>query len=120
MSTSHAVANAYLALWNESSTQRRSELLREGWSERARYVDPIMQGEGHAGIAAMIEGAREQFPGFRFELAGNPDGHGSYARFSWRLISPNGDDVAGGTDMVRLGTDGRIKEVIGFLDRAPG
>ena len=64
----------------------------------------------------MIEGAREQFPGLPFTLHGIPDGHGPFVRFTWTLASTGGDAVAAGTDVVRLDADGRIGEVIGFLD----
>ena len=36
-----AVADAYLAAWNEADPARRAALLREGWAEDARYVDPL-------------------------------------------------------------------------------
>ncbi len=52
----------------------------------ARYIDPLMQGEGRKGITAMIEAARQKFPGYRFVLTGTPDGHGDFTRFSWRLF----------------------------------
>lgn len=78
----------------------------------------LMQGEGQQGIAAMIEAARQKFPGYRFVLTGTPDGHGNFTRFSWRLISPDGENVAGGTDVVSLNAEGQIENVVGFLDGA--
>jgi hypothetical protein len=67
----------------------------------------------------MIAGARAQFPGHGFALAGTPDGHGRFVRFSWTLAPAGGAAIAGGTDVVRLDEVGRIAEVIGFLDRTP-
>ena len=34
----------------------RRDRLSKGWSANARYADPMMQGTGHDGIAAMIGG----------------------------------------------------------------
>jgi hypothetical protein len=113
-----AIAETYLAAWNEEDNERRRHLIGQAWAENSRYVDPLMQGEGQQGIAAMIEAARQKFPGYRFVLAGTPDGHGKFTRFSWRLISPEGDDVAGGTDVVSHDAEGRIENVVGFLDGA--
>jgi hypothetical protein len=113
-----AIAETYLAVWNEENDERRKHLVKEGWAETARYADPLMQGEGQLSIAAMIEAARQSFPGYRFVLAGTPDGHGIFTRFSWRLVSPDGDDVAGGTDVVSRDAGGRIENVVGFLDGA--
>ena len=78
-----------------------------------------MSGTGADGIAAMIEGARAQFPGHCFELRGTPDGHNGHVRFSWSLVSGEGRPVAGGTDIVRLDHSGRIAAVTGFLDTLP-
>lgn len=107
----------YLALWNDHDAASRSRRLWDGWTEDARYIDPMMAAEGHAGIAAMIADARAQFPGHAFTLRGAPDAHGSFVRFSWMLAPNHGAPIVGGTDIVRLATDGRIAEVIGFLDR---
>ena len=111
-----AIAAGYLAAWNEDDDLRRRELLEQGWAADARYADPLMQGEGRDGIARMIESARAQFPGHVFTLSGTPDGHGVHVRFSWTLAPDGGTPVAGGTDMVRLDGEGRIAEVVGFLD----
>ena len=107
---------AIVAAWNEEDSQRRRALLGQSWTPDARYVDPLMQGEGRDGIAKMIEPARAKFPGHAFTLRGAPDGHGSYVRLSWTLAAPAGDYVTHGSDLMRLDDRGRIAEVIGFLD----
>lgn len=116
MADPNVIARAYLAAWNEEDGRRRRDLLAESWTENARYVDPMMHSEGRDGIAAMIEGARAQFPEHRFHLVGTPDTHGSYVRFSWTLAPKGGSVVARGTDVVRLAKGDRIAEVVGFLD----
>lgn len=119
MTNPNAIAESYLAVWNADDGERRRELMNRGWREDASYADPIMQAAGRGGIAEMIEGARAQFPGLGFTLTGRPDGHGPFIRFSWLLAPAGGEAVAGGTDMVRLDGEGRIAEVVGFLDKAP-
>jgi hypothetical protein len=112
-----AIADIYLAAWNEGDATRRRALLADGWAQEARYADPMMQAEGQDGIAAMIEAARTSFPGPAFTLRGTPDGHGPFLRFSWSLAA-GGAPVAQGSDVVRLDAKGRIAEVIGFLNAA--
>ena len=114
------VAERYLALWNEPDPARRRALLAEAWSAQGRYVDPLMSGEGREGVAAMIDAARAQFPGHGFRLRDEPDGHGSYVRFSWTLVSDGGSAVVGGTDVALLDEQGRIASVVGFLDQGAG
>lgn len=116
MTDPKTIADRYLAVWNEADDARRVALLAEDWAADARYVDPMMQGEGRNGIAAMIQGARAQFPGHGFTLRGIPDGHGNYVRFSWDLAPEGAPAFARGTDIVRLDGDGRIADVVGFLD----
>ena len=56
------------------------------WTEDATHRDPVMEGEGHRGIDALIGGVQARFPGFRFALSGRaPDGYGDRVRFSWDL-----------------------------------
>ena len=110
------IADAYIALWNDANEASRHARLSAGWNAEARYADPMMGGNGHDGIAAMIAGARAQFPGHGFTLSGTPDGHGPFVRFSWTLAATGAAPVARGTDVVRLDGAGRIVEVIGFLD----
>jgi len=117
MTDPDTLARAYLALWNEGDAAARERRLAQGWMPDARYTDPMMAGDGQGGIAAMIANARAQFPGHGFVLRGAPDAHGPFVRFSWTLEAPHGAPVAGGTDVVRVAPDGRIAEVIGFLDR---
>ena len=117
MRTPNEIATEYLAAWNADNDDERRELL-DGWSPDARYDDPIMSGTGRDGIATMMTDARAQFPGHAFTLRGTPDGHGAFVRFSWLLALHGKAAIAGGTDTVRLDDEGRIAEIIGFLDGA--
>jgi hypothetical protein len=116
MTEPNKIADSYLDVWNEEDAAERRALLEKGWAADALYRDPMMTGRGREGVATMIEGARPQFPGHRFTLRGIPDGHGVFVRFSWTLAPVDGVAVGGGTDIVRLDEDGRIAEVVGFLD----
>lgn len=120
MRSTEDIAHAYLAAWNEPDAGARAARIAREWSAAARYLDPMMEGEGPAGIAAMIDAARTQFPGHAFTLEGRPDGHGPFVRFTWSLAPAGGAAIMRGTDVVRLDAAGRIAEVIGFLDAVPG
>ena len=83
------IAETYLAVWNEADDARRRALLEQSWAADARYADPLMQGQGRDGIAAMMGAARAQFPGHNCTLHGIPDRHGNHVRFSW-IFAPRG------------------------------
>ncbi|HYZ63860.1 MAG TPA: nuclear transport factor 2 family protein [Acetobacteraceae bacterium] len=113
------VATRYIAAWNETDPKRRRAAVAALWTEDATYRDPLMQGQGHEGIEALIGGVQAQFPKFRFALSGRPDGHGDHLRFSWDLGPEDGEVVVQGTDFAVLAGDGRLRAVVGFIDRLP-
>ncbi|HSV51882.1 MAG TPA: nuclear transport factor 2 family protein [Burkholderiaceae bacterium] len=114
------VAQRYLAAWNETGAERRRGLIAEAFAADASYLDPLMQGQGHDGINAMIGAAQAHFPGHRFSLSGTPESHHDRIRFSWALAAEGAAPVARGTDFATLSADGRLQGVTGFLDQAPG
>jgi hypothetical protein len=109
--------DGYISTWNETDPERRRELVGRTFTDDARYVDPLVQGEGADGIDAMIAGVQERFPGYRFELASGPDAHHDRVRFSWHLVADGGAPLAIGIDFAELGPDGRLQSVTGFLEQ---
>ena len=52
--------------------------------------------------------------------AGPAEAHHDVARFRWNAMAPGSTEpLAVGFDVVTL-ADGRIRTVVGFLDKAPG
>jgi hypothetical protein len=109
------IVDGYIAAWNETDADRRRALVADAFTDDASYVDPLMTGDGTDGIAAMIGGAQQQFPGHRFELSAGPDAHHDRVRFAWTLVG-NGAPVAAGVDFATLADDGRLQAVTGFLE----
>lgn len=114
-----AIADLYIAAWNETDPQRRRTLIAQGWSEDASYLDPLAGVSGHDGLDALIDAVQRQFPGLRFTLLGTVDGHNDRLRFSWALGPDGGEPLARGTDFALLAADGRLRSVTGFLDQVP-
>jgi len=112
------VARTYIDTWNATDPARRARLLEGGWSEGARYADPLMSGDGRAQIDRLVAGVHERFPGFRFTLLGTPDGHGAHVRLAWALGPEGAEPPIKGSDLIEV-ENGRIARVIGFLDQVP-
>lgn len=112
------VVDGYIATWNETNAGQRRALIAETWTEDGSYIDPIMSGEGHDGIDAMIAGVQAQFPDYRFRRTSEVDAHHDRVRFSWELGPDDGPAFAGGLDVGVL-VDGRLQSITGFLDFAP-
>src|SRR4051794_30935031 len=115
MTNISAVVDSYIASWNETDPARRRELIARTWTDDARYLDPLMAGEGPDGIDAMIAGVQQQYPGAQFVLAGDPDHHNDRVRFTWHLEN-DGAKLAVGHDFGTVADDGRLREVTGFLE----
>ncbi|MFG2344591.1 nuclear transport factor 2 family protein [Streptomyces phaeochromogenes] len=110
----------YFEAWNAGEKEALTKAVTAAWTTDGTYTDPLADVRGHEGIAAVIAGAHEQFPGFEFRLTGAVDGHHDLARFSWELVAvADGSAPVAGFDVITLGDDGRIRSVHGFLDRVP-
>jgi hypothetical protein len=120
MSDFKDLADRYIAAWNEPDAGARRAAVASLWADDGTYTDPLASVAGHDAIAALIAGAREQFPGFAFRLLGPVDGHHDIGRFAWELVpEAGGESVVEGSDVAVVGEDGRITGVFGFLDKVP-
>ncbi|MET7697677.1 nuclear transport factor 2 family protein [Streptomyces sp. NPDC005485] len=113
-------AARYLEAWNAGEPEALAKAVAAAWTADGSYTDPLVDVRGHEQIAAVMTAAHEQFPGFSFKLAGTVDGHHDTARFGWELVSDaDGSAPVAGFDVITLDEDGRIRTVLGFLDRVP-
>lgn len=113
------LAQHYIEAWNETDATARREAVQRLWAPTGRYVDPVVDVQGHEQIAAAIGAVQEQFPGMVFELLGEVDSHHAQARFQWGLGPAGREPLVVGFDVVEVGQDGRVASVLGFLDRVP-
>lgn len=112
------VVDGYFAMWNETDSTRRREVIEATWSEDASYVDPMFGAEGLDALNEMVAGMQEQFPGHRFRQTGTIDAYNDRAQWGWELAGPdNGPPVAAGVDFAVLAPDSRFREVSGFLEQ---
>jgi hypothetical protein len=119
MSDYTTLAERYIAAWNEPDADARRRAVTELWTDDGRYVDPLVEAAGPEVIAATIGAVQAQFPGFVFRLAGPVDGHHEQLRFSWEL-GPAGEAAPiAGSDVAVTDGNGRLRTVLGFLDRVP-
>ena len=119
MSNFTELIDRYIDTWNETDDERRRELIAQTWTEDATYIDPMMKGDGHAGINDMIQAVQERFAGHRLRRTSDIDAHNGRVRFSWELAPEGGNPVAGGIDFGVIAADGRLQTITGFFDNAP-
>jgi hypothetical protein len=114
------IAERYIATWNERDAGSRRRAVDELWTEDGTYIDPLAVAEGRDAIDATIGAVQGQFPDFTFALAGPVDAHHDQARFTWTLGQPGGEPLVIGFDVAVADGDGKLRTVLGFLDKVPG
>ncbi|MEU0855320.1 nuclear transport factor 2 family protein [Streptomyces griseofuscus] len=113
-------AARYFEAWNATEPEALRKAVAAAWAADGSYTDPLADVRGHEGVAAVIAAAHEQFPGLVFRPLGTVDGHHDTARFGWELVNEaDGSAPVAGFDVVTLDGEGRIRQVLGFLDRVP-
>jgi hypothetical protein len=120
MNTLTDLIDRYFDAWNETDAGHRRELIAATWSTNAAYLDPLLSGDGHDGIDAMIRAVHERFPHHTFRRTTEVDGFANRLRFSWELTTPDGTAIVKGSDFGVVDTGGRLQSVTGFLDATPG
>jgi hypothetical protein len=119
MTATPDLADRYLAAWNETDPDARRAAVDEVFSGDVRYTDPMADVRGAEALAATIGAVQARFPGFVFRLLGPVDAHHDQLRFTWEL-GPDGQEAPiAGSDVAVVDGDGRIRTVLGFLDRVP-
>ena len=119
MSDYESIVKRYIEVWNETDPQARRVAIDALFTEDVTFVDPMAAARGQSEIDWMIGGVQAQFPGFVITPLGAVDGHHDQARFGWEL-GPAGEPAPiAGFDVVTTDGDGRINQVLGFLDRVP-
>ncbi len=119
MTDVQAVIRRYIESWNETDPQRRRALIADLYTEQAGYTDPLVSVRGHDAIDQFVGAAQTQFAGLQFSLGSGVDAHHDQARFTWHLAPPGAPEpVVIGFD-VAIFDDGRLRDVYGFIDKAP-
>jgi hypothetical protein len=111
-----ALIDRYIAAWNATDAEDRRDLIAGAWTEDARYLDPLLNGQGHDGIDAMVQGLQDRFPAHRFKRTSDVDVHNDRVRFTWELGAQDADPIARGVDFGVVAADGRLASITGFFD----
>jgi hypothetical protein len=119
MSDVTTTVDTYFAMWNENDPTKRAELIKAAWAADARYVDPLLEADGHDALSQMVEGVHAQFPGHQFRRLSGVDAHHDRVRFAWDLVAPDGAVTVAGIDVGVLADDGRLQSITGFFGEPP-
>lgn len=119
MSPLAAVAERYVASFNETDPDRRRAAIESLYTADARYVDPHQDLTGPDEIEQFVAGTQARFPGVVFAVHGPVDEHHGVARFQWSATPAGAPEPAYIGFDVLVTEDPRVRRVYGFLDQAP-
>ena len=111
-----ALADTYIAMWNEEDPAARASLIEQAWAADGSYRDPLLAADGHAALSEMVATVHGHYPGHRFRRTSGVDAHHDVARFGWSLGDPaDGAVTVAGIDVAELGADGKLRRITGFF-----
>ncbi len=109
------VIESYHRAWNTSDGDERRRLLQASLGDDSELVEPRGRFIGRDAIFDRISGFSERFPGATVDLTTNVDEHNGIARYGWRIVDAEGNQVLEGIDVVERGADGRLGKVVMFF-----
>lgn len=108
----------YVRFWNSTPEQQRRRG-HETFAEDVTYAAPAGLLTGVGALADFTEQfLGEAGAGYEYRARTAPDLHHGHARLQWELLVGD-QSFAEGTDVLVLGSDGRVTSVATFIDRAP-
>jgi hypothetical protein len=119
MSDVETIVDTYLAMWNEEDPAQRAKHIERAWAADGRYVDPLLEAEGHDALSDMVANVHAHYPGHRFHRRSGIDAHHDEVRFAWELAAPDGTTTVAGIDVATLADDGRLQRLTGFFGDLP-
>ena len=131
-----ALAEKYLALWNEPDADRRRRMIAELWTEDGRHVlqppqeiraiaarpglgmTAILEARGHEEIEARAKSAYEHWVGSEgLSFRGRDDAErlGDVVKLHWEAVARDGTVSGVGLSFLVLAADGRIERDYTFV-----
>ena len=131
-----ALAEKYLALWNEPAADRRRRMIAELWTEEGSHVlqppqeiraiaaqpgiglTAILEARGYEAIEARVASAHEHWVGSEgLSFRGRDDAErlGDVVKFHWEAVAQDGELFGVGLNFLVLAADGRIERDYTFV-----
>jgi hypothetical protein len=129
------LVDRYIAVWHESSPEARRAAVRELWTEDGVHIlqppeeavkiaaqpgiglTATFQARGHEALTARVTSAHDEFVAtgqMTFRHRGDVAQLHDMVRFGWEAVS-GGEVVSGGSNVLLLDADGRIRADYQFV-----
>jgi hypothetical protein len=132
-----ALADRYLALWNEADPERRRRMIAELWTEDGTHIlqppqemreiaarpgiglAASLEARGHAELEARVASAYEHWvgsEGLSFRRRDEVDRVADVVKFRWEAVHKDGEAFGVGLNFLVLAADGRIERDYTFIE----
>ena len=105
---------AYTSAWADISSTERKQLVESSTSEDIEYSNPLVKGQGQAGILEIMREFQLQYPGARFELNSTTIHHDQLLS-GWTLYAKDGSALMAGHNYARANQTGKLNYMAGFF-----
>jgi uncharacterized protein YndB with AHSA1/START domain len=105
---------AYFQAWNESDAAQRAALLETSCAADVSFRDAMSFVHGRSELNELIGVAQSMSRGIRLEWNSASQHCKGAVLFGWRMVGPDGTEVAHGVNAGELNGAGRFRTVVGF------
>lgn len=109
----------YVAFWNAPTPEAMRALGAEVFTGDLMYHAPVGVLTGAEALVGFATEFRQHMGAAVFTARSEPEEHHDRIRLRWEIVLPDGTSFAEGTDVISVEEDGRVRDVVSFLDRAP-
>jgi hypothetical protein len=114
-----ALAERYVALWNETDAAARRAAIEALWRPDGEHFVRTLAARGYAELDARVTGSHDKnvgVAGYRFRAVADAQALRDAVSFHWEMIRPQDDEVlATGLQFLVLDADGRIATDYQFI-----
>jgi hypothetical protein len=107
------LAERYVAVWNESESARRRQLIVELWVPEGRHYVGVREAIGYDALEQRVTGSHNKNVrdgGHRFRAAKDARGLRNIVTFRWEMLRAGEEQVvARGLEVLMVGDDGRFQ-----------
>ncbi len=113
-----SLIEAYEDIVNQTEDVDLHEIAQRALAEDFRFVGPTV-GEvvGREAMLDAMEALHERAPAERIRMnrTTSVDAHNGWFRFEWEFVDESGEVITRGTDVGRIGEEGKLSLVVAFF-----
>ena len=120
MIDAQAIADRYVAMWNEADADNRRQMISELWTADGVHFVRTLEARGHEALETRVIGSHNKNVrdnGYVFRASPNAEHLQGIVKFNWQMVPATGGATAAiGLDILMIDENGRIREDYQFIE----